>query len=257
MMSADSAARHSRGGVIFRLMFLLAFAGLLVVLYMARRPILRMAGWYWVVEQAPEKADAIVVQGDNYLAERSAEAANLYHQGWAPRIVATDFQLRPHLNLAELMERDLMDHGVPQSAIIVLPLRPTDTRDQAVQLVPFFQQQGWHHILWVAANYHSRRTYYICQRVLPADIHFRVIAAADYSYDPNSWWKSRPAAKHFFHESVGMVVAMWELRHQAPTANSDWSWLRGDVSAPVTWSGDPGIFSFFCFSSLLISLPVL
>jgi hypothetical protein len=66
----------------------------------------------------------------------------------------------------------------------------------------------------VTSNYHTRRTRYLCEHVFPADVHVLVVAAPDHDYDPDSWWKTREGLKIFFHEFVGMFVAVWEVHHQ-------------------------------------------
>jgi uncharacterized SAM-binding protein YcdF (DUF218 family) len=65
----------------------------------------------------------------------------------------------------------------------------------------------------VTSNYHTRRARYICSRVLPAGTTLLVSAARDSDYDPDSWWQNREGGKMFFQEFVGLLVAMWELRH--------------------------------------------
>ena len=50
-----------RGGIIFKLMFMIALVLFLVILYLVRVPLLRFAGEFWIVDDAPESSDAIVV----------------------------------------------------------------------------------------------------------------------------------------------------------------------------------------------------
>ena len=49
--------RAQHGGMIFRLMFLLMLAVLLTGIYLVRRPLLSLAGGWWVVEDRPARAD--------------------------------------------------------------------------------------------------------------------------------------------------------------------------------------------------------
>jgi len=203
-----------RGGIFSRMVFLLFVLFCLFVLYLVRYPILRFAGNFWVVSDPPEHADAIVVlSDDNYDADRAARAAELYKAGWAPRIVASGRYLRPYAGIAELMERDLTDRGVPKSAVVRLAHRATDTREEAAALAPFLAQHGWKKILLVTSTYHTRRSRFIFERSLPAGFDLRVIAAHDVEYDPDSWWRTRQGLKIFLHESLGMAAAIWEMRH--------------------------------------------
>jgi hypothetical protein len=34
----------------------------------------------------------------------------------------------------------------------------------------------------------------------------------DQDFDAEHWWENRRSVKRMFHEAVGMIVAVWELR---------------------------------------------
>jgi uncharacterized SAM-binding protein YcdF (DUF218 family) len=203
-----------RGGIIFKLLFLFCFVVLLGILYLVRVPLLRFAGEFWIVDDAPEPSDVIIVlSGDNYDAVRAARAAALFRAGLAPHVVATGRSLRSYASTTDLMKRDLVDHGVPASAIIPLTHRADDTREEAVAVSEFVASHGWKKILLVTSNYHTRRSEYIYQRCLPPGTQLRVISAPDIEYDPQSWWRTREGLKIFFHEAGGYLAALWDMRH--------------------------------------------
>jgi len=211
---ADPAAQ--RGGIFFRLLFLIFLLLFLGALYLARHPLLRLAGGFWVVEDSPQASDAIVIlSDDDFSADRASRAAQLFKEGFAPRIVASGRYLRPYASVAELMQHDLTDRGVPESAIVRFPMHATDTREEAVALSQFLSSRGWKKILVVTSNYHTRRARYIYERVLPPGFELRVISAPDSEYDPDNWWRSRESQRIFLHELVGYPVAIWELRHDS------------------------------------------
>jgi uncharacterized SAM-binding protein YcdF (DUF218 family) len=202
-----------RGGIFFRLLFLLCFLVLLFLVYLARHPLLRIAGNFWIVDEGPVASDAIVILGDdNFYGERAARAADLLKAGWAPRVVASGRFLRPYASIAELEARDLTDHGVPASAIVRLDHHAEDTRDEAVAIAQLLASRGWKRVIVVTSNFHTRRSRYICERLFPPGTTLRVVAAHDSDFDPDNWWHTRLGVKIFAHELVGMVVAMWELR---------------------------------------------
>jgi uncharacterized SAM-binding protein YcdF (DUF218 family) len=203
-----------RGGVIFKLLFLIFFVVLLAILYLVRVPLLRFAGEFWIVDDAPESSDVIIVlSGDNYDAVRAARAAALFRAGMAPHVVATGRSLRSYATTTDLMKRDLADHGVPAAAIIPLTHRADDTREEAFAVSEFVHTHGWKKILLVTSNYHTRRSEYIYERILPPGTQLRVISAPDIEYDPQSWWRTREGLKLFFHEAGGYLAALWEMRH--------------------------------------------
>ncbi len=207
-------AQSERGGIFFRMVFLLFLLFCLLILYLVRYPILRAAGNFWVSSDAPLHSDAIIVLGDDdFDADRASRAAELYKAGWAPRVIASGRYLRPYAGVAELMEHDLTDRGVPRSAVVRCAHRATDTREEAAALAPFLTQHGWKKILVVTSSYHTRRSRFIFERVLPQGFDLRVVAAHDSNYDPDSWWRTEHGMRIFLHESLGMAAAIWQLRH--------------------------------------------
>jgi uncharacterized SAM-binding protein YcdF (DUF218 family) len=204
-----------RGGIISKLISLVFLIALLGGLYIFRHPLLRAAGSFWVVDEAPAPADAILVLGDDdYEGDRVARAAELYRDRWAPLVVGSGRYLRPYASIAQLMQRDLTERGVPASAVVVFAHSARNTREEVEALRKLATERKWRHVIVVTSNYHTRRTRYILRRVWPADYEFRVIAASDVNYDPARWWESRGSVKTFLYESVGLVVAAWELSGQ-------------------------------------------
>jgi uncharacterized SAM-binding protein YcdF (DUF218 family) len=218
---AGGSPRHlsnsQRGGIFFKLMFLLFLACFAFVIYLVRHPLMRLAGNFWVVDDGPAASDAIVILGDdNYEGDRAARAAEVLKAGWAPRIIASGRYLRPYASIAQLEQHDLVERGVPASAIIPLASRASNTREEGEAIGKFIAAHRWKRILVITSNYHTRRARYILKRVLPPGTMLRVLPAQDANYDPDRWWETRRGVKIFFHESAGMIVAMWELRHQDP-----------------------------------------
>jgi len=202
-----------RGGIFFRLIFLIFILVVGAVLYLARVPLLRLAGEFWVVDEPPETSDVIVVlSGDNYDAERATRAASLFKSGMAPRVVATGRALRSYATTTDLMKRDLIEHGVPENAIVPFTHKADDTRDEAAAVSEFVASHGWKKVLLVTSNYHTRRSQYIYEHTLPSNDQLLTVAAPDSDYDPNYWWRTRTGVKLFFHEFGGYLVALWETK---------------------------------------------
>jgi len=211
--AAQGQGQLQRGGIFFRLIFLIFILAVCAVLYLARVPLLRLAGEFWVVDEPPETSDVIVVlSGDNYDAERAARAASLFKSGMAPRVVATGRALRSYATTTDLMKRDLIEHGVPETAIVPFTHKADDTRDEAAVVSEFVTSHGWKKILLVTSNYHTRRSQYIYEHTLPSNDQLLTVAAPDSDYDPNYWWKTRTGVKIFFHEFGGYLITLWETK---------------------------------------------
>jgi len=210
-------ARNSQhGGILGSLISLLFLIVFCFVLYAARRPILRLAGESWVVEDPLQQSDALLVLGDdNFFADRVTRASELYRQKLAPVIVASGRRLRPSAGIAELMEHDLIERGVPKDRIIRFPHDSDNTRDEALALKALGTEKNWRSVIVVTSNFHTRRARYIFQRVFPESVTVRVASARDGDFDPEHWWENRKSLKEFTRELVAMVVAAWELRRDS------------------------------------------
>lgn len=204
-----------RGGILIKLIVSLFLTTFLLGLYFVRHPIFRFAAESWVVEDPLDKADVLIVlSDDNFYADRATRAAELFREGKAPLVVASGRRLRPGAGIAELMEHDLIERGVPKDKILPFALDGDGTREQAEALAKLAKTKKWHKAFVVTSNYQTRRARYIFRRVFPQDMEIRVASARDGDFDPENWWEKRKSAKLFMREITGMVVTIWELRSE-------------------------------------------
>jgi len=213
--------RHAeRGGIISTLISLLFLVVLCGAVYLARRPILRFAGESWIVDETLDRADAIIVlSDDNFYADRVTRAAELMRDGKAPLVVASGRRLRPYAGIAELMQHDLIERGVPKEKIIVFPHDADSTREEAEALTNFVTEKKWTTVLLVTSNYHTRRVRYVFRKIFPANVQLAVVSARDGDFDPQQWWEKRKSLRYFAREFFGMGVAIWELHGYGPATS--------------------------------------
>jgi uncharacterized SAM-binding protein YcdF (DUF218 family) len=203
--------RRERGGIITTFVALLFLALLCLTIYLARHPLMRLAGAWLVVEDTLENADAIIVlSDDNFYADRATRAAELYRQNLAPAVVASGVRLRPYAGISELMTHDLIERGVPKERIVPLPQDADNTREEAEALKGLVAQKGWKSVIIVTSNYHTRRARYIFHQVFPSNTKIAVASARDADFDPSNWYEHRRAVKRFEHEVLGLFAAHWE-----------------------------------------------
>jgi uncharacterized SAM-binding protein YcdF (DUF218 family) len=206
------------GGVLSSLITLVAVILVLAILYLARHPIFRLVGEGWVVEDTLEPSDAIfVLSDDNFYADRATRASQIYRQGLAPVVVASGRRLRPYAGVAELIEHDLIERGVPKDKILRVPHDADNTREEAITLAQLAKQKKWRNIIVVTSNFHTRRARYIFSHVFPKDVKIRISGARDGDFDPERWWEKRISVKDLSREIAGMIVAIWE-QHTSPSA---------------------------------------
>jgi len=223
-MKQGKGKAAERGGIVLNLIVLVSFVVLCAFLYLVRRPILRFVGESWIVEDAGSKADALIVlSDDNFYADRATRAAELFREGKAPIVVASGRRLRPMAGIAELMEHDLVERGVPKDKIVRLAHDADNTQEEAEALTKLAAQRKWHSVIVVTSNYHTRRARYIFRRVFPQGIEVRVASAHDGDFDPQHWWEKRKSVKRLTREFAGMAVAIWELHGKSETSEKSQS----------------------------------
>ncbi|HUI43498.1 MAG TPA: YdcF family protein [Terriglobia bacterium] len=84
------------------------------------------------------------------------------------------------------------------------------TRQEAQALVPCIQAHGWHSIVVVTSNYHSRRAAFLWRQVLGGvqpPIQISVDGVPDPEFSPRGWWRKRLYAKTWEAEFTKLV---WE-----------------------------------------------
>ncbi|HYY72436.1 MAG TPA: YdcF family protein [Candidatus Bathyarchaeia archaeon] len=209
------------GGILIKLIVLLFLLTFSLGLYFVRHPIFRFAAESWVVEDPLDKADVLIIlSDDNFYADRATRAAELFREGKAPLVVASGRRLRPSAGVAELMEHDLIERGVPKDKILRFAQDGDTTREEAEALAKLAKTKKWHKAIVVTSNYHTRRARYVFRRVFPQDIEIRVAGARDGDFDPQNWWEKRKSTKLFVREITAMMVSIWELRSRAEPATT-------------------------------------
>lgn len=211
-MRQGRANPRESGKILLNLIILLFLVVFCAILYLARAPILRFVGEELIVEDELDKSDVIIVlSDDNFYADRATRAAELFREGKAPIIVASGRRLRPSAGIAELMEHDLIERGVPKDKIVRFAHDADSTLEEAEELARLAKIRKWHSAIVVTSNYHTRRARYIFRRVFPQGMELRIASARDGDFDPQKWWVKRKSIKELTREVAGMVVAIWEL----------------------------------------------
>jgi len=220
-MKRGHANPGERGRIFLTLIILLFFVIFCAVLYLVRRPILRFVADSLIVEDALDKADALIVLGDdNFYADRATRGAQLFREGKASVVVASGRRLRPNAGIVELMEHDLIERGVPRDKIVRFAYDTDSTLEEARALARFARERKWRSAIVVTSNIDTRRARYIFQHTFPQGMEVRVASARDGDFDPEHWWEKRKSIKELTQEFAGMVVTLWELRGRSETSET-------------------------------------
>ena len=217
-MKRGHANQRELGRILLSVIILLLFLVLCAALYLMRRPILRFAAESWIIEDALDKADALIILGDdNFYADRATRGAQLFREGRSSVIIVSGRRLRPNAGIAELMEHDLIERGVPRDKIVRFAHDADGTLEEAQGLAGFENGKKWHSFIVVTSSFHTRRTRFIFRHVFPQGMEVRVASARDGDFDPDHWWEKRKSIKELTKEFAGMLVTLWELGQRSET----------------------------------------
>jgi uncharacterized SAM-binding protein YcdF (DUF218 family) len=160
-------------------------------------------GPFLTKEDPLAKADAIFVLAGTRMV-RPLEAADLYFEGYAPRVVMTrDLQEEPALiNMArrgypfaadaERARDVLVALGILRDAILIPDRIHDSTAAEAITLRELAAEHRWRHVIVVTSRYHLRRAAFALRRELRGtDVTVTMRASR---YDPTAaerWWTRR------------------------------------------------------------------
>ncbi|MBL03110.1 MAG: hypothetical protein CL486_06225 [Acidobacteria bacterium] len=176
---------------------------LLGSLYVARVPVLSWLGSLMIVVDPIQASDAILILDGSYFGEREIVAADLYKDGYAPRVAVTlgyepqssKILRQRSVSPASPTEFKLLllrELGVPDDAIVVLEEGVESTFDEANLVADWVDDANIGSLILVTTRFHSARALYIFQRVF-GDRNVRLTmypTSVDY-FNPETWWQNR------------------------------------------------------------------
>lgn len=208
--------------MIWRLGRLLAVLFVLILaVYLGRPYLLTAIGRYLITEHPLAKADLILVLSGQTLL-RVPEAARIYHEGFAPKILltreptirGTEELLRVGIRFPDSQETAitiLEALRVPRSAILTIPDRADSTRAEMLAVARFLKSHPVKRLILVTSKGHTTRAYKIFSTGLEPGIQLIMHPVPNDPYDPTHWWQDRSDAKDVLHEYQALAD-FWRLR---------------------------------------------
>ncbi len=185
----------------------------ILLAYLFRAPLLTGVADLLIVNDTPAPADVIFLLNGDFNT-RPFRAAELYHQGLAPKIVIARAEdsaaVREGLipNDTDVSLRVLKRKGVPESAIVVLsfPGGVTSTFDEASALHEYVQTTSIRRILLVTSEFHRRRAKWIFARELKGlPVTLRMIAVPYSSFNRTNWWTNENGLITLDNEYIKLI----------------------------------------------------
>ncbi|MBW3628462.1 MAG: YdcF family protein [Gemmatimonadetes bacterium] len=181
--------------------------GCILVLWLARVPLLTGIGRLLVVRDEPAAADLIYQFGGDWIA-RARVAAELYHQGLAPRVVLMEVERIPEeIGLTpgetEVTVRLLQSLRVPRSAIVVYRSGEgvASTMEEAEALAAVLRGSDARRVIAVTSWFHTRRARWALRRALDqTPLEVMMVGAPTPGFSPNNWWRAEKGLIRVFEE---------------------------------------------------------
>jgi uncharacterized SAM-binding protein YcdF (DUF218 family) len=177
---------------------------------------LRVVGRFLVIADPLEPSDAIVVMAGE-VPFRQIEAARLFQQGLAPRVVLTRERLPAwrrrlkELGLGSPGRRELAAAvlerlSVPTSAITFVNEPAINTLEELAAIHRFAVEKRFRRVIIVSSPDHMRRIRVIWSKVAGPTVEARLHQAPEEDgFDPDHWWTSKVGAEYLFHEYFGIL----------------------------------------------------
>ena len=171
----------------------------ILLLILGRTLWLRALGWGLIDAQEPFRAEMVVVLAGDDKGNRIAKAAELVRQGYAPKVLVSGPECCYGLRESDLAIAFAVRRGYPSDWFVAFPVCGGSTRDEAREILGELERRGVGRFMVVTSNYHTGRTARVF-RGLTATGRFRVVAAPDWVFRPEDWWRSREGRKQVLLE---------------------------------------------------------
>ena len=162
----------------------------------------------WIVHDPLSKADAIIVLGGG-MQTRPFEAARLYREGYAPRVLVASPESKPTDKIGitaddtEVTKRILSKQGVPDSAVLEFGDEVSSTHEEALALGSWIRKTGLKKIIIVSDPFHTRRVRWVFKKELQSTgTEILTVAAPSLKYDSSNWWQTEQGLIEFQNELI-------------------------------------------------------
>jgi uncharacterized SAM-binding protein YcdF (DUF218 family) len=199
--------------------------GAIVILLAAGVVVFRSIGYWLIVEDPLQSADAIVVLSGG-LPHRSIEAARLFHAGYAPEVWITKSvgyarDLDPmgiqYIGEEVYSREILLRFGVPASAIHILETPVFSTEEEVGVISRQANQTNKTRVIIVTSPPHTRRVRRLWKVLVGEHPQAIVRSSPGDPYDPGRWWHTTQDALAVMRESLGLLNAWAGLPVRPPS----------------------------------------
>lgn len=149
--------------------------------------------------------------------DRGREAAKLYKEGWAERIVCTGEEdaIPVHwpddwLSMGEFTKYVIVTHGVDSNRIELIP-NGTSTWEEHLAIVKYCKEQNLKKIMIVTSRFHTNRVRMVFDDPLEeAGIEWVLRGAVDSEFNESEWWEKEEGMIFVTNEYLKTIYYWWK-----------------------------------------------
>jgi len=187
-----------------------------VIVYVFRTPLLRCSASSFIVEDELQKADALfVLSGGGY--DRGNEAAKIFRQGFAPKIVCTGGNpfvelrvfdidtLESDMTAANLRRLDIAD------SLIIEIRKGTSTKEESEIILNYCKEQRIKRAIVLSSKLHTYRVMQVFKKKLEeAGIEVIIRGALSSRFNEMLWWQSEDGLIAVNNEWIKRMYYWWK-----------------------------------------------
>ena len=182
-----------------------------LLIFITRIFLLQALSNFLIDEDGLQKCDAIFVLSGNAM-ERATEAASLYHQGIAKKIICTGGNkcgelevLNIHKFESDMTHLRLLQMQIPDSLITVIH-SGTSTYEEGNVVSDFCKNNNISSCIIVSGKLHTRRINFVFHKKFKnSSTQIFVHGAMPQAYDLNKWWSNEYGLLAVFDEYVKLI----------------------------------------------------
>ena len=194
--------------IVFGLWSLVILACVLFAAYTCRAPLLTGLANAYIVNEPLQKADAILVPGGG-IGWRPIEAARLYQEGYAPKILVLDVKRDTSVAMGlresegAVMRQVLIGKGVPATNIVTVGQGVSSTFGDINAACDWAKTSGAKRLIIPTDFFHTRRLKWVANKVLTRNgLESEVRAVIPPEYAPTNWWQHEEGVIMFQNELI-------------------------------------------------------
>jgi uncharacterized SAM-binding protein YcdF (DUF218 family) len=153
------------------------------------------------------RADAIVAISGGDTQARTAEAINLYQQGWADVLIFSGAAYdKDSPSNAVTMKAQALEAGIPEQAIAIEE-SARDTSENAALTLPIASERGVKRVILVTSGYHQRRAGMDFRRVF-GDVTVINHSVEEDRHWSKTWWLT-PRGWYLAVSELVKIIFLW------------------------------------------------